>query len=159
MHIAVSAGLWLLLWRQSKTESGVRLFGCYITVLFITGNWVVFLKVTTWLSKLNITNKAQPLCPFSGASRRIRHFLRRGNWQTAMIITEALSVLSSSPGHIQAWILSFACLHLYFLLFGSHRDAEKNLLQRWSLNYRHWEKNFASLRLNVTMSRWIYNTI
>lgn len=120
-----------LLWRQSKTESGVRLFGCYITVLFITGNWVVFLKITTWLSKLNITNKAQPLCLFSGAGRRIRHFLQRGNWQlTAMIITEALSVLFSSPGHIQALILSFPCLHLHFLLFRSHRDA-RNPLQ-WS---------------------------
>lgn len=118
-----------LLWRQSKTESRVKLFGCYITVLFITGNWVVFLKVTTWLSKLNITNKAQPLCPFSGASRRIRHFLGRGNWQTAMIITEALSVLLSSPGRIQALILSFPIPHLHFPLCGSHGDAQ-NPLQR-----------------------------
>ena len=119
------------LWRQSKTESGVRLFGCYITALFITGNWVVFLQVTTWLSKLNITNKAQPLCPFSGASRRIRHFLRRGNWQTAMIITEALSVLSSSAGHIQALILSLPSLQLYFLRLRSHKDA-RDPLQRLS---------------------------
>lgn len=85
----VSAGLWDFF--EDKTESGVRLFRCYITVRFITGNWVVFLWVTTWLSKLNITNKVRLLCPFSCSGRRIRHFLRRNNWLTAMIITEALS--------------------------------------------------------------------
>lgn len=37
----VSAGLWDFF--EDKTESGVRLFRCYITVRFITGNWVVFL--------------------------------------------------------------------------------------------------------------------
>lgn len=129
MRIAVSAGLWVYFEGNLQRKVQARLFGCYITVLFITGNWVVFLKVTTWLSKLNITNKVQPLCPFSGASRRIRHSLRRGNWQTAMIITEALSVLSASAGHIQALILSFRGLRLYFLLFRSHRDAQ-NPLQR-----------------------------
>lgn len=102
-----------LLWKAISNGK----WGAVIWVLynspFIMGNWVVFLKVTTWLSKLNITNKAQPLCPFCGASRRIRHFLQRGNWQTAMIITEALSVLSSSPGHTQALILSFPSPHLH----------------------------------------------
>lgn len=100
------------LWRQSKTESGERLFRCYITVLFITGNWVVFLKVTTWLSRLNITNKARPLSP-PFLWRKQTHPASPMHGEatgrlTAMIITEALSAFCSSAGHIQAVILSLA---------------------------------------------------
>lgn len=160
MCYPVSTGLWV--WKQSKNGEWGEVIWVLYNGPFITGNWVVFLKVTTWLSKLNITNKAQPLCPFSGASRRIRHFLRRDNWQTAMVITEALSVLSS-PRHIHALILSFSSLHLLFFSLGSYSNfrVAKNTWERRICKYMR-EHVYVHIRMDMYMHicicSWIMET-
>lgn len=83
---------------------------------------------------------------------RQTHPAFRGNWQTAMIITEALSVLSPSPGRIPLRILSYSCFqHCYFTHMYS-QSYRAVTLKLWT-----WLKLGVSFYYFLIMWTWLYN--